>query len=79
MMMTRFYVVIAVLSGLGMSALMLDRSAAAAEPLLMNLLADRSADIPERATAGQGSIAAEPRLRAQTVAGHRDRVLRAVS
>ena len=47
MTMTRLYVVIAVLGGLGMSALMLDRSAAAAEPLLMNLLADRSADIPE--------------------------------
>ena len=45
--MKKFYVVIAVLLGLGMSALMLDRPVLAADPLLMNLLADRTADIPK--------------------------------
>ncbi len=43
----RLHVAVAVLIGFGMSALMPDRSAWAADPLLLNLLADRTADIPE--------------------------------
>ncbi len=45
--MKRLQVAVAVLIGFGMSALMLDRSAWAADHLLLKLLADRTADIPE--------------------------------
>ncbi len=45
--MKRLQVAVAVLIGFGMSALMLDRSAWAADHLLLELLADRTADIPE--------------------------------
>ncbi len=47
MTITKLHVIVAVLAGLGMSAGSLDRLAWAADPLLLNLLADRTADIPE--------------------------------
>ena len=47
MTITRLHVIVAVLAGLGMSAVSLDRPAWAANALLLNLLADRTADIPE--------------------------------
>ena len=45
--MKRLQVAVAVLIVFGMSALVPDRSAWAADPFLLNLLADRTADIPE--------------------------------
>ncbi len=47
MTMKTLYVAIAMLIGLGMNILVLDRTAWAADPLLESLLADRTADIPE--------------------------------
>ena len=47
MTITKLHVIVAVLAGLGMSAVSLDRPAWAANALLLNLLADRTADIPE--------------------------------